>query len=501
VRAFVNGSPVGETRWDGTTVKALTASIRPGVLREGDNLLELESLRDAGASYSLAFLDRFELLYPRSLSASLGLLEARFSAGGTAEVSGLTTASLLLDITSPATPQWLFGFSATASGIAFRAEQGREYLALSAMNVLRPEVRSPLASSLKSTQNRADYLLLAPQAFLPAAQPLVELRERQGLVVKAVSLEEVYQDFGHGERTPEAIRDFLAYAYHFWQSPSPRYVLLLGDASYDYKDFLRRGDSNPVPPLLVKTSFLWTASDPTYAAVNGDDMLPDLALGRLPAASVEEAQALVDKIVAFEGAGRTLSEGSAVLIADNPDRAGDFETSARQAATLLAPTHTVDTIFLRELGSATRPTITAAFDRGAALVSYIGHGGIAVWASENVFNNFDVASLTPQPQQPLLLTMDCLNGYFHFPFLNSLSEELLKAPGKGAIAAFSPSGLSLHVPAELYHDALVKQLVSGGHARLGDAVLAAQSDFADTGAFPELVSIYHLFGDPALKIR
>ena len=278
-------------------------------------------------------------------------------------------------------------------------------------------------------------------------------------------------------------------------------MLLLGDASYDYKDFLRRGDSNPVPPLLVKTSFLWTASDPTYAAVNGDDLLPDVALGRLPAATVEEAQTLVDKIVAFESAGFTLSEGPAVLVADNPDHAGDFETSARQAAALLAPTHTVETIFLRELGGATRPTIAAAFDRGAALMSYVGHGAIAVWASENVFNNLDARALGPQPQQPLLLTMDCLNGYFHYPFLNSLAEELLKAKDKGSIASFSPTGLSLHAPADLFHQALIRQVVSGDHLRLGDAVLAAQADFAQTGAFPELLSIYHLLGDPALRIR
>ena len=36
---------------------------------------------------------------------------------------------------------------------------------------------------------------------------------------------------------------------------------------------------------------------------------------------------------------------------------------------------------------------------------------------------------------------------------------------------------------------------------MGDAVLAAQEDYAETGAFPELLAIYHLFGDPALLMR
>jgi hypothetical protein len=501
VRIWVNGSAVAEATWDGQTPKAIPASIGLGILHDADNVLELESLGDAGASYSLAFLDRFELSHPRSLSAPDGLFEARFWLSGNAEVSGLGAGSLLLDVTSPTIPRWLFGALPTSGGIAFRAEDGRQYLALSPQKMLHPELRLPSPGSLRSTHNRADYLIVAPQAFLPAAQPLLELRARQGLLVKATALEEVYQDFGHGEATPQAIRDFIAYAYHFWQSPSPRYVLLLGDASYDYKDYLHSGTVNRVPPLLVKTSFLWTASDPAYAAVNGEDLLPDVALGRLPASNVGEAQALVEKIIAFENSGLTLAHGPAVLVADNPDAGGDFESSAQEAAPLLAPTHTVETIFLRELAGATRPTIAAAFDRGAALVSYLGHGGIAVWASENVFNNQDVATLAPQSQQPLVLTINCLNGYFHFPFLNSLAEELLKAPDRGAIASFSPSGLSLHEPADLFHQALIQQITSGDHERLGDAVFAAQADFAQTGAFPELLSIYHLLGDPALRIR
>ena len=143
----------------------------------------------------------------------------------------------------------------------------------------------------------------------------------------------------------------------------------------------------------------------------------------------------------------------------------------------------------------------AAFDSGPGLLSYVGHGATTVWASENVFNNTDVSSLPAQGQQPLLFTLNCLNGFFHFPPFDSLAEALLKAEGKGAIGAFSPSGLSLDEPAYEYHQALLAEIESGRHLRLGDAVLAAQSAYADGGSFPELLAIYHLFGDPALKIR
>ena len=89
-------------------------------------------------------------------------------------------------------------------------------------------------------------------------------------------------------------------------------------------------------------------------------------------------------------------------------------------------------IYLTQLGTAgARSAIVNAFDEGASLVSYIGHGAIHLWANENLFNIWQVDSLSPQSQQPLLFTMNCLNGYFHFPYFNSLSEQLLKAEDKG----------------------------------------------------------------------
>jgi hypothetical protein len=69
------------------------------------------------------------------------------------------------------------------------------------------------------------------------------------------------------------------------------------------------------------------------------------------------------------------------------------------------------------------------------------------------------------------------------------------------VAAFSPSGLSLDGPAHEYERALVAELASGRHERLGDALLAAQRDYAETGLLPELLSVYQLLGDPAMRVR
>ena len=100
-------------------------------------------------------------------------------------------------------------------------------------------------------------------------------------------------------------------------------------------------------------------------------------------------------------------------MADNPDIAGNFQADAEEIASSLLASRPVKKIYLGELGAAaTRSAIFEAFDEGASLVSYVGHGGIAIWASENIFNIINVSSLAPQSQQPILLTMNCLNGYF-----------------------------------------------------------------------------------------
>jgi hypothetical protein len=252
---------------------------------------------------------------------------------------------------------------------------------------------------------------------------------------------------------------------------------------------------------MIKTSYLWTASDPTYGAVNGDDPLPDLAIGRLPAATVDELRWMVEKILAYEASGPHL-DGPVVLVADNPDGAGDFHADADALASGVLAGREPRKIYLGQLDTeTTRTEIVEAFDQGASLMSFLGHGGIQLWAHEDILDNARVASLAAQPRQPLLLTLNCLNGYFHFPYFNSLAEELLKTKDRGALEAFSPSGLSLNGPAQLYHRMLLRELTNPARLRLGDALLAAQGAYAETGAFPELLSIYHLFGDPALRLR
>jgi hypothetical protein len=122
----------------------------------------------------------------------------------------------------------------------------------------------------------------------------------------------------------------------------------------------------------------------------------------------------------------------------SPDLAGDFDANISDIAESYLAARGPQLIRLSELGAGTRPRILDALNSGLSFLSYVGHGGAAVWASENVWNSWDAPSLQAQSQQPLRRTMNCLNGYVVAPSYDSLAESLTKADGRGAIAAVSP---------------------------------------------------------------
>ncbi len=268
VQVFVKGalSPVlvADETFDGAVPHTIEADV-PVSLLAATNDLTVTNVGDTGVS-SRVFLDRFEMLYPQVTAARSGSFDGVFASAGTAEVVGVAPLALL-DVTSGAS--WLTGFEPGPT-LRFRAEAGHRYVAVSQEGLLAPRVFFPEPSArLRSKQNQADYVLVAPKAFLGAAQPLLERREAQGLTTFAASLEEVASSFGGGQPSAEAIHEFLSFAFHQWRRPSPRYVLLLGDANHDPRRFNAASQPSPMPFILQKTSYIWTASDPALAAVNG----------------------------------------------------------------------------------------------------------------------------------------------------------------------------------------------------------------------------------------
>ena len=185
-------------------------------------------------------------------------------------------------------------------------------------------------SNLHSTSNGADYILISPSDFLPAAEQLANHRAAQGLRTKVVDLEDVYDEFGYGLSVPEAISDFLKHAFENWQPPAPTYAVLVGDGTFDPKNHLDQGNVNHVTPYLAAVD-PWmneTAADNRYVSISGDDFWPDIVLGRLPVNSLADAQVVVGKTIAYEQTqGGAAWNQHLVFVADvqpDPLGAGNF---------------------------------------------------------------------------------------------------------------------------------------------------------------------------------
>ena len=499
----LNGTPVGEAQFAGKTPYRMSLSLPSSVLHDGANELSLTNVADTGVA-SLVFLDRFAIAYPQVSSLAGGRFDGTGRRADPSDCPSPPPFSgpvRIVDVTGgTAGPAWLTGVETANGALRFRVEAGHRYWVGSDSALFSPRVSPVQPSGLKSAVSQADYLLIAPRAFLAAAEPLLERRADQGLQARAVTFEEIADEFGRGQPSAGAIQGFLSYAFHSWARPSRATSCCWATrATTRATSWARRSRHRcqrygrgraTCGPYRIRSSPRSTATT----------ALPDLAIGRLPAATVEQPQALVEKLIAWEDSGQGLA-GQATLVADNPDLAGDFEADVRDITQSFLASRNPQQLLLSQLGAGTRPAIQDALNAGLSYLSYVGHGGAAVWASENVWNSWDAASLQAQSQQPLLVTMNCLNGYFVAPAFDSLAESLLKAEGRGAIASFSPSGLSLDGPAHQYHRALMAELTSGRHDRLGDAILAAQQAYAQSGLMPELLSIYQLLGDPATRIR
>ena len=233
LRVSLNGSFVGETTFDGRRPYLFETPVGAATLREGPNELTVENVGDTGVS-SFVFLDRFAVGFPRTTALEDGIFEGTFPGAGTARVTGTAGPAYVLDLSAgDGSPTWLTGFQALPGSVSFEVWAGHPYLVVSGLGLGAPRVARPALPTLRDTANQADYLIVAPRAFLAAADPLLERRRSQGLHARAVAFEEIASVFGAGEPSAEAIRAFLSFAFHSWARPSPRYVLLLGDASYD----------------------------------------------------------------------------------------------------------------------------------------------------------------------------------------------------------------------------------------------------------------------------
>jgi hypothetical protein len=334
-------------------------------------------------------------------------------------------------------------------------------------------------------------VILTVGTYGEALRALQEWRASQGYRVALIEAQDVYDEFGFGRAGAEAVRSFLRHAYEQWETP-PRYVLLVGDGTLDPKNYLGKTDFEFLPTRLVETEYLETASDEWLVDFDGDG-LGEMAVGRLPARSLEQARSMVDKILAYERAGP--ASGNVLLVADRQD-GFDFKGASRGLIDFLPGEGEVREIYLDDETEGTaHARLVEEWAAGPRLVNYLGHGSVQVWTGGGLLKSQDVATLNPAPNYPVVVSMTCLNGFFQDLFTTSLAESLLEAPAGGAVAVWASSALTRPRSQIEMNRAFFEN--AGPGCTLGQAIRRAKSATQEQ----DLRHSWILFGDPALVLR
>lgn len=574
VTVDINGQAVGTIDWDGRVSTMRQIEFPASALVVGQNSIRFHLPGTTGADPERAYLDWLELSYRRDLAQSgdLFAFDAQGAGRREFEVSGFHSAAVLTyDVSIPSAPRRVTGVQVQPmAGAQPSAGQIRAASSASPLNLAHrlflplagidtapgayaarfaatlagdhrfvlagPESIYPVArivgdtaSSLRSPANQADYLLITHGSFKLAAQTLSNHRQSAGLGVALIDVQDIYDEFSDGQVDPQAIRDFVDYAYHNWQDPAPAYVLLLGDGHYDYRMNNGRATFAGFIPPYIACYDPWlceVASDNAFVAVAGSDRLPDLALGRLPAASAESANRMVAKTIAYESSAPAGPWRSTITcIADNAysasgqrDRAGDFEQLCNGVNELFPANYTRDRVYYdpypnddqgetyrRRTPEATTQAITDSVNAGRLFVNYIGHAAINAWAHELILvgegsRRDDVRLMVNATMLPVFLDMACLSGNFADVDRRSMEEVLLNRQGGGSVGGWGATGFGVATGHDALHHGFYSAIFDDGVTVLGLAAVAGKQDLWRNGRSLDLLDTFGLLSDPALRL-
>lgn len=345
-------------------------------------------------------------------------------------------------------------------------------------NVIYPD-------DLLSRQN-ADYLIIAPEPFYSSEnlKKLAEWRAQyNGFDVAVVSTEKLYYSFGGRSTNPdERIRMFIQYVYNSWKAEHTGdshlgYVLLIGDV-----EFL------PIHVSEEKSFDETITTDNWYACVSGDDLMPDIMLGRLPAKSVTELDLMIDKIVQYE---RDPLNGdwanSALLLLGTVESIYEDMEDARDEY-LLPAGYNVNVVGSLNGGNAS--SVVTELNKGQQIVDYAGHGWVNGW---EIFQKTDIPRLKNDRKLPAIFSLACSTGYFDHPDTDSLAESFLKTRN-GAIAFFGSTRL-----ASISNVGFgLSEAIARSHIyTLGEIVMHTKLKLLPDSTNMDL---YNLLGDPALDL-
>lgn len=416
----------------------------------------------------------------------------------------------------------------SGSVLRFRlpADTLSEFVAYDGSSYYGVALAGPVPNQNLHSVSGADLVIIAHPLFMAEATRLAEHhRDYDGLNVFLTDVEKVYNEFSSGAQDITAIRDFMKMMYD--EAPAGdecRYLLLFGDASYDFKDRLE-DNSNFVPTWEDQRSMniiSSIATDDFYGFLDdgegggGSFEMLDLGIGRLGVATQASAREMVDKIIHY-ATGKPRVYGSwrnvVCFVADDEDGNLHMQQHAEKLATRLDTSYgnlNVDKIYLDAYvqestsGGQRAPLVNEAINRridnGTLIMNYTGHGGEAGWAHERILEISDINSWTNFDKLAVFITATCEFSRYDDPTRVSAGELVLLNPNGGAVALFTTARATYGSPNFELNNAMYDfmfEKVNGEYPRFGDLIRNAKNK---SGGISDNDRKFVLLGDPALRL-
>lgn len=412
----------------------------------------------------------------------------------------------------------------------------KEFILFRNQNAVTPVSKGLVPNQDLHGLDAADMIIVSHPLFLAQANRLADLhRQHDNLSVLVVDINQVFNEFSSGTRDVPAIRDFLKMLYDRSGGQNPKYLLLFGDGSYDNKGEFA-SNTNFIPTYQSENSigvlgsyqsddfFGFLDNNEGYWPPGNTSNLLDLGIGRLPAKSVAEATAMVDKISRYLTTGN-LSSPSACneansslgdwrnvicLVADDEDSGAYLDQSDTLMKNLNPYTlrFNLDKIYIdaypqiSTAGGQRYPDVNTAItnriNKGALVINYVGHGGEIGWAHEKILDNDMINSWQNPYRMPLFVTATCEFSRFDDPGRTSSGEYVLLKGDGGGIALYTTTRLVYAYQNALLNKFVFRRLfepINGEMPRLGDVYRLSKLDFINDNT-----RNFCMLGDPALRL-